>query len=277
MNKSILITGCSSGIGLEAALILQKRGYQVFATARREADVERLRSMGLTSFTLDVADDNSIDTALNQIGEQTHGELYALFNNAGFGIPGAVADLDRTRLRAQFETNLFGAFALINRVLPAMLRRGRGRIIQNSSILGLVALPFRGAYNGSKFAMEGLTDTLRLELRGTGVQVSLIEPGPIISSFRQNSYAAFKQHINPETSVYRARYEQLEKRLARTDIVFPFTLPATAVVAKLIHALESKRPRAHYYVTFPTYLLAYLKRVLPTTMLDRIILKITGE
>lgn len=276
-DQPILITGCSSGIGYCAAHTLHKRGYRVFASARKPEDVERLRSEGLEALQLDLADSASIQAAVATVLELTDGRLYALFNNGAFGQPGAVEDLSRAVLRMQFETNLFGWLELTNLVLPVMRRQGEGRIIQNSSVLGLVTLPFRGAYNSSKFALEGLSDTLRLELNGTGIHVSLIEPGPIESRFRANAYALFKQNIDMEHSPFREKYKGAEKRLQKEGHAAPFTLPADAVVEKLIHALESHRPRARYYVTFPTYLFGILRRLLSTRMLDRILLKISGS
>jgi NAD(P)-dependent dehydrogenase (short-subunit alcohol dehydrogenase family) len=276
-DQPILITGCSSGIGYCAAHTLHKRGYRVFASARKPEDVERLRAEGLEVLQLDLADSASIQAAVAKLLELTDGRLYALFNNGAFGQPGAVEDLSRAVLRMQYETNLFGWLELTNLVLPVMRRQGEGRIIQNSSVLGLVTLPFRGAYNSSKFALEGLSDTLRLELNGTGIHVSLIEPGPIESRFRANAYALFKQNIDMEHSPFRKKYKGAEKRLQKEGPVAPFTLPADAVVEKVIHALESPRPRARYYVTFPTYLFGTLRRLLSTRMLDRILLKISGS
>jgi NAD(P)-dependent dehydrogenase (short-subunit alcohol dehydrogenase family) len=202
---------------------------------------------------------------------RTKGELYALFNNGAFGLPGAVEDLSRDAIRAQFETNFFGWLELTNRVLPVMRNQGYGRIIQNSSILGFVAMPFRGAYNATKFAIEGLSDTLRLELNGTDIHVSLVEPGPILSRFRANALVALQQYIDIEHSVHRERYQQVLQRLNKEGPAVPFTLPPEAVLKKVIHALESPRPRARYYVTFPTYLFGYLKRVLPAKTLDRLL------
>jgi NAD(P)-dependent dehydrogenase (short-subunit alcohol dehydrogenase family) len=273
-GKSILITGCSSGIGECVARGLHTRGYRVFATARKTADVERLQGEGLESLPLDLDDPVSINTAVEEVLLRTGGRLDALFNNGAWGQPGAVEDLSRAMLRAQFETNLFGWHELTRLVLPVMRRQGYGRIIQNSSVLGFVALRYRGAYNASKYALEGLTDTLRLELRGTGIHVSLIEPGPVTSRFRQNAYAAYRRNIDPESSVHRAHYRRMEQRLTKAGPVVPFTLPPEAVLKKVIHALESKHPRARYAVTLPTYLFAILKRILPTRALDRILYKI---
>jgi NAD(P)-dependent dehydrogenase (short-subunit alcohol dehydrogenase family) len=273
-GKSILITGCSSGIGLCVAEGLKDKGYRVFATARKATDVERLTTAGFESLQLDLADPVSIRTAVDDIMDRTNGTLDALFNNGAYGQPGAVEDLSRDVLREQFETNLFGWHELTNRVLPVMRRQGHGRIIQNSSVLGFVALRFRGAYNASKFALEGLTDTLRLELAGTGIHVSLIEPGPIASRFRENAFKAYQRNINPDNSVHREMYRRMEARLTKQGPAVPFTLPAEAVLGKVVHALESRHPKARYYVTFPTYLFAFLKRILTDRALDRVLNKV---
>jgi len=273
-RKSVLITGCSSGIGLVVAEGLQDKGYRVFATVRKVSDVARLTAAGFESLQLDLADPVSIRTAVDDILGRTGGTLDALFNNGAYGQPGAVEDLSREVLRAQFETNLFGWHELTNRVIPVMRRQGHGRIIQNSSVLGFVALRFRGAYNASKFALEGLTDTLRLELAGSGIHVSLIEPGPIASRFRENAFRAYQRNIDPDSSVHREMYRRMEERLTKEGPAVPFTLPAEAVLGKVIHALESRRPKARYYVTFPTYLFGFLKRVLSDRMLDRVLNKV---
>lgn len=276
MSKSILITGCSSGIGECAAAGLRARGYRVFATARRPEDVARLAAAGFESLRLDLDDSDSIRAAVAAVLAATGGTLDALFNNAAYGQPGAVEDLSRAALRAQFETNLFGTLELINRVIPAMRAQGRGRIVNNSSLLGLVALPYRGAYNASKFALEGITDTLRLELTGSGIHVALIEPGPIASRFRANARAAFYRHIDPAASPHRERYAGMERRLSKPGPAAPFTLPPEAVLAKLIAALESPRPRVRYYVTVPTRLFAWLRRLLPYRLLDRVLLRVSA-
>jgi NAD(P)-dependent dehydrogenase (short-subunit alcohol dehydrogenase family) len=272
--KTVLITGCSSGIGRCVARGLAVRGYRVFATARRQEDVAELAAEGLESLRLDLADTHSIAAAVDEVLARTGGQLYALFNNGAYGQPGAVEDLSREVLRLQFETNLFGWHELTNRVLPVMRRQGNGRIIHNSSVLGFVALPFRGAYTASKYALEGLTDTLRLELRGTGIHVVLIEPGPIESRFRQNAYTAYQRHIDPRSSVHRDRYLKMEQRLLTEGPVAPFTLPPEAVLKKVVRALETRRPRARYYVTFPTWLFAVLKRVLTQHMLDKVLVRV---
>lgn len=275
--RAILITGASSGIGLCTANGLRARGYRVFATARKAEDVESLRASGHESLQLDLRDTDSIATALEQILARTDGTLYALFNNGAYGQPGAVEDLSRQILREQFETNLFGTHELTNRVLPIMREQGHGRIIQNSSVLGFVALAYRGAYNASKHALEGLSDTLRLELADTDIHVSLIEPGPIVSRFRANAYEAFKQNIDRKASAHRERYAKMMTRFEKTGPVSPGTLPPEAVLKRVIHALESPRPKPRYYVTYPTYLFATLRRVLPWTLLDRVALKVSRD
>ncbi len=272
--KNIFITGCSSGIGYTTAVELKARGYRVICSARKIDDVERLRSEGFECLRLDLADSDSIQQAVRDLIAVTGGRIDALFNNGAFGQPGAVEDLSREVLRNQFETNFFGTHELTNLIIPLMRKQGHGRIIYNSSVLGLVAMKFRGAYNASKFALEGLADTLRLELRGSGVHIVLIEPGPITSRFRQNAFANYRQYIDSENSYHRETYRAMEARLQKPGPAAPFTLPATAVARKVIVALESKTPKTRYAVTVPTYLFAGLKRLLPTVWLDRILVSV---
>ena len=271
-EKTILITGCSSGIGICVAEGLLKRGYRVFATARKNEDVEALLNKGMESFQLDLDDSTSIKGAVHEVLNKTEGKLFALFNNGGFGQPGAVEDLRRDVLREQFETNVFGYLELTNLILPTMRKQGYGRIIQNSSILGFVSLPFRGAYTASKHALEGLSDTLRMELKGTDIFVSIIEPGPIEAKFRQNAYAKYKENIDARSSHFRKQYEAMEERLTKETAPLSFTLPATAVLEKVLRALESSKPKARYYVTTPTYIFAGLKRLLPGFLLEKILI-----
>lgn len=273
MKKTILITGCSSGIGYCVAKALHARGYRVFATARKRDRVEMLLAEGLESFRLDLTDSNSIHFAFEEVMRRTDGELYALFNNGAYGLPGAVEDLNRDALRAQFETNVFGWQELTNLAIPVMRRQGYGRIIQNSSVLGFVSLPFRGAYNASKYAIEGLSDTLRLELRGTNIYVSLIEPGPIASQFRMNAVKALAKYIDIENSFHREKYQGVLARLNKPGPAVPFTLPPEAVLKRVIHALEAAKPQPRYYVTFPTYLFGILKRILSARALDVLLAK----
>lgn len=274
-GKFILITGCSSGIGLAAAEQLHERGYQVIASCRSLSDLPALRSRGFAhALQLDLSCSESISRAVDEVLQASGGELFALFNNAAYGLPGAVEDLTRDALRRQFETNVFGTHELTCKLLPTLLRQQDARIVQNSSVLGLVAMYNRGAYVASKFALEGLSDTLRLELVGTSVKVSIIEPGPITSHFRQNALAQFEREININSSRHRAMYEQGLERMRKTGAATKFTLPASAVVAKLIHALESRHPKPRYYVTFPTHLAGILKRVLSSRALDWVVRKL---
>ena len=272
--KTILITGCSSGIGYATAIELKKRGHYVIASARKPEDVSRLKQEGFTAIQLDLADTDSIQQAVALAIELTNGKIDALFNNGAFGQPGAVEDLSRDVLRFQFETNLFGTHELTNLILPVMRKQGHGRIIYNSSVLGFVAMTYRGAYNAGKFALEGLADTLRLELHGTNIHISLIEPGPILSDFRKNAFALYKKNIDPTHSYHKETYKVMEARLQKEGAAAPFTLPAQAVAEKVIHALEAKRPKIRYYVTFPTYLFAFLKRILPMSWLDFLLKKV---
>lgn len=273
-QRSVLITGCSSGIGECVAHGLHARGYRVFASVRKAEDCAPYERAGIDCLVLDYADSASIDAAVKQLLEQTGGRLYALFNNGAYGQPGACEDLSREAMRQQFETNVFGWMELTNRLIPVMRAQGYGRIIQNSSILGFAAMSMRGAYNASKFAIEGFSDTLRLELAGTDIHVSLIEPGPVESRFRQNAYLAFQQHIEQDNSVHRERYQAMIERFETVGNVQPFTLPPEAVLKRVVHALESRRPAIRYPVTFPTYLFAVLKRLLSDRMLDRILKRV---
>jgi NAD(P)-dependent dehydrogenase (short-subunit alcohol dehydrogenase family) len=274
--RTVLITGCSSGIGYTVAHGLAARGWRVFATARKPADVERLNGEGLESFVLDLNDSGSIRSAFDETMRRAEGRLDALFNNGGFGQVGAVEDLTRDAMREQFETNLFGWVELSNLVIPVMRRQGHGRIVMNSSVLGYAAFPYRGAYNAVKFAVEGITDTLRLEMKGTGIEVSLVEPGPIVSRFRDNCLMPFEKHIDWQHSVHRAQYEGQLARLRKPGPAAPFTLPPEAVLARVIHALESRRPRARYPITVPSVLFAWLKRILPANAMDWVLLRASG-
>jgi len=275
--KSILISGCSSGIGHAVAHGLKQRGWRVFAGARDADDVARLEGEGLESLLLDLNDSAGVRAAAAEVLARTGGTLDALFNNGGFGQVGAVEDLTRDALREQFETNLFGWVELSNLIIPAMRAQGHGRIVMNSSVLGYAAFPYRGAYVAVKFAIEGLSDTLRMELAGAGISVSLVEPGPIVSRFRENCLPHFEKHIAWQTSVHRASYEAQLARLKNPGPVASFTLGPEAVLEKVIHALESPRPRARYPITVPSVAFWWLKRLLSTRMMDKLLLRASGE
>lgn len=273
-GKTILITGCSSGIGYDAALGLKARGWRVFASCRKAEDCARLKAEGLESPLIDYQDAATITSGLNEVLAATDGRLDALFNNGAFASPGAVEDLPTDALRAIFEANVFGWHELTRAVIPVMRAQGAGRIVQCSSVLGFVTMPWRGAYNASKFALEGLSDTLRIEMRGTGIEVVLIEPGPVTSKIRENAIPHFERWIDWENSPRAAQYQvKLRKRLYEGSDKDFFELPASAVTKKLIHAVEARRPRARYYVTTPTYVMGALRRILPTRALDWILAK----
>ncbi|WP_125717617.1 SDR family oxidoreductase [Pseudoalteromonas rubra] len=274
MTKSILITGCSTGIGYYCAKALHDGGFRVVASVRNPQHLARFEALGIPCIILDLADDASIKQGFDEAVALCDGKLDALFNNGAYGQPGAVEDLPTDVLRAQFETNLFGWHTLTCLAVAHMRAHGGdSRIIQNSSVLGLVALPYRGAYNASKFALEGLTDTLRMELSGSNVQISLIEPGPIASEFRRNARVAFEQHIEIANSAHKTEYEAQLTRLNAQSAPQKFTLGPEAVYDKLLHALTAKRAKPRYYVTFPTYLMGYLKRLLSSAWLDKVLLK----
>ena len=277
-SKTVLISGCSSGIGYCVARGLNQKGYRVFATARNPDDVSRLRQEDLNCLQLDLDNSESIKNCVREVLQQSGGRIDVLFNNGAYGQPGAIEDLTRDVLRAQLETNLLGTLELTNLVIPVMRKHGYGRIIQNSSVLGFISLPYRGAYITSKYALEGLSDTLRLELEGTGIAVSIIEPGPIESEFRKNAFAAYKKNINPEYSSHRNTYKKMESRLTKQGHATSFTLPPEAVLKKVLQAIESPKPKVRYYVTFPTYLFVVLKRILSHRMLDFFLSKVSrGE
>ena len=266
--RSILITGCSSGIGLASARSLRARGWRVLATARKPEDLERLaQKERLEAFYLELADQDSIADCADQALSRTDGKLLALFNNAAYGQPGAVEDISADVLRRQLEVNLIGTHELTRRLLPAMRGNGSGRIVQCSSVLGFIAAPFRGAYCASKFALEGLTDALRVELRGSGIHVALIEPGPIRTRFVDNAVAAARANIDIDGSPHRERYRSMLASLERGGRQ-TFKLEPEAVVRKLIHAVESRRPKARYRVTVPAHLASLAIRVLPARLLD---------
>lgn len=273
--QSILITGCSSGIGRTCAVLAHRDGWDVHATARNSEDIAALKACGLNAYYLDYTDAASIESAFKETIKNAGGRLDALFNNGAYGQPGAVEDLTGDVLREQFEANFFGWHELTRLAVPVMRQQGFGRIVHCSSILGWIPAPWRGAYNASKYALEGLASTQRLELKGTGIHVSLIEPGPIATRFSENALEKFLENIRWESSPNRIAYENELKRLRKqkSNAVSRFTLGPEAVYAKLKHAITSPRPKAHYGVTVPTHVMNAARRILPQTLVDRIILK----
>ena len=270
MQKSILITGCSSGIGLDCAKTLHAHGWTVFASCRQQKDCDRLKMMGIEAPRLDHADPVSITETIQYILTKTNGKLDAVFNNGAFAVPGAVEDLPTDALRSIYETNLFGYHEVIRQVIPIMRAQGKGKILNCSSVLGFVAIPWRGAYNSTKFALEGLTDTLRIEMRNTNINVILIEPGPIGTKIRENSIPHFERWVDWENSPRKKQYEtDLIKRLYQPkNKPDAFELPVSAVTKVVMKALESHHPKPRYYVTIPTHFMGVLRRILSTRSLD---------
>ena len=271
-QKTILITGCSSGIGYHCAHAMKKRGWRVYATVRSERDLQRLQSEGLSVLLLDYTDQNSIAKCVHDVLAQTDDRLDALFNNGAYGQSGALEDLSVDALRAQFEANVFGWHELTRLLIPSMRRNGSGRIVQCSSVLGFISMKYRGAYSASKHAVEALSDTMGMELMGSGVHVSLIEPGPIESRFVEHSMEAFHREIDAESSPHKEIYAKRLARMKRGG-ASRFKLGPDAVQKRLVHALESPSPRPRYYVTTPTYVMGFLKRVLSHRALSRFLAK----
>jgi len=270
-QPTVLITGASSGIGLAAAKRMQDLDWQVFATARKPEDLEMLSSEQLNPVELDVSDPDSVATAAETVLEKTDGRLTGLVNNAGYGQPGALEDISREQMRTQFEVNVFGLLDLTNRLLPAMISNGRGRLVHVSSVVGRVALPFMGIYSASKFAVEALADIQRVELVNTGLHVSLVEPGPITTRFTKNAVQAGELSLTQEKSRFADLYrKELQHREERSGPK-PFALPPEAVAKKIEHALTANRPHKRYKVTFPAYLGAVLSRVAPDALIDGIL------
>ncbi|HLB41425.1 MAG TPA: SDR family NAD(P)-dependent oxidoreductase [Gammaproteobacteria bacterium] len=276
MTHSILITGCSSGIGLSTALLLKQRGYRVFAAVRKASDIEKLKAQGIDeAIPLDVTNAASRVNAIETILQITGGTLDALFNNAGFLVAGAIEDVNDEWIRTQFETNVFGVIALTRLILPIMRKQGHGRIIQNSSILGIITMPYYGVYNASKFALEGFSNTLRQELHGTGIHVSIINPGPIYSKLRDHSFDIYQQTLAKQDSLHRHAYQKLEKSYFHPNKKNRRLMYDPKIVVKaVIHALESRHSHIHYYIGFPIKLLVFLKRILPEHLFDWLLMKI---
>lgn len=272
-QRTILVTGCSTGIGWYCANQLKKDGWRVFATARKEEDIARLNDAGLDGLYLDYTDESSIHATAQTVLERCDGKLDALFNNGAYGQPGAVEDLETDVLRQQFEANFFGWHTLTRAIVPAMRKHNSGRIIHCSSVLGFVPFRWRGAYNASKFALEGLASTMRLEMASSGIHVSLVQPGPIESKFTQNGLGYFLKHIDRENSVHAKDYEAQLERLESGGGVNRFRLGPDSVYKKLEHALNSGKPKPNYYVTTPTYIMGWAKRLLPQSRLDKLLLK----
>lgn len=270
-NNKVLITGCSTGIGLATALHLREKGFHIITSVRQKKDIEALEAQKFECIQIDLSETTQILAAKKYIKER-HPDLFGIVNNGAFGQPGAVEDLSRDALRLQFETNVFGTHELTQALLPVLRTNDKGRIIHISSILGFIGAPMRGAYCASKYALEALADTQRLELFDTHIKISLIQPGPIESQFRANCLPHFQEHINIENSHYKKAYRNVERRLLRKENA-KFTLPALAVAKQVEHALSSAKPKVRYTTTVPTKVMSLLKRLLSNKALDRFIQK----
>lgn len=268
-TKTVLITGCSSGIGAATALALKERGWVVFPTARQEKDLDDLRRLGFDALALDVSDEASVAAAIDRLLGQTNGQLGAVVNNAGFGQSGAIEDLARAHLRTQFEVNVFGLQDVTNRLIPVFRRQGYGRIVHVSSVLGRISLPFLGAYAASKFAVEALADAQRIELSGSGVGVILVEPGPIITEFRRTAARRAAETLDLEHSRNASFYQtELQRRAEQQKRPNWINKRPEDVADRIVHALESSRPRRRYAITLPAYAGEFMRRFVPVPLLD---------
>ena len=272
--QNILITGCSSGIGLQTAITLKENRYKVYATARKDDDVQMLKDLGFDAYKVDVTNKEDIEKILDYILEKDK-KLDAVFNNAGFGQPGAVEDISVETLKKQFETNVFGLHEVTFQTMKIFRKQGFGKIIQHSSVLGIISLKFRGAYNASKYAIEGLADTIRQEVMGSNIYISSINTGPVTSKFRENALKNFNQNIDVENSFFKDTYKkELKQRLESKEDKTPFNLPATSVANVVLEIMQATKPKPRYYVTKATYILGFAKRVLPTSLLDKLLNRI---
>ena len=272
IDRTVLVTGCSTGIGRSTAQGLRERGWTVYPTARTETDLASLREEGFEAVPLDVAEADSVAACVETVLGHTGGTLGAVVNNAGFGQAGALEDLSRGALERQFAVNVFGLQDLTNRLVPVFREAGAGRIVQVSSVVGRMSLPFLGAYCASKFAVEAMGDAQRIELRGSGVHLSIIEPGPIITAFRKTCAEATEAAVDPSTSAYGDMYmKELDRRKQSQKKVNFINRPPEAVAAKVVHALESGRPKRRYCVTLPAYAGAWMRRFAPYAVTDALL------
>jgi short-subunit dehydrogenase len=268
--QNIVITGCSTGIGLETSKYLKAQGIKVYATAREQKDVEMLKSLGFNALLLDVTLPTHIEQVIAHV-LNADGKIDVWFNNAGFGQAGFLEDITTEVLKEQFETNVFGLHECTHQVLKVMRAQGYGKIIQHSSVLGLVSLSARGAYNASKYAIEGLTDTLRLEYYNENIYFSLLNTGPITSKFRENALKKLEQNVTIEASRYAKSYKA---RLSGENPKVPFNEEPISVAKVVYKIIQTKKPKPRYYITKATYILGFAKHILPTRLLDKLLLKI---
>lgn len=273
IQRQVLVTGCSSGIGRATAVILRKHGWKVFPTARHDKDLYELQSLGFVPVKLDLANPDSVENAVKEVLTLSNGTLGGLVNNAGVAQFGAVEDLTREALRRQFEVNTLGTQDLTNRLIPCFQKQKCGRIVNVSSVYGRVTAPMVGAYCASKYAMEALSDAMRIELRDLGIAVSLIEPGPIMSAFREKSANHSLDTMQVHESRFGRRYQRRLQKAERGQENTFFTKPPEAVAERIFHALTSPRPKSRYCVTLPAYLGAFMRRFASDGLIDAMLAK----
>ncbi len=278
-GSTVLITGGTDGLGRAAAIYLAGRGYRVFTggrNAEKRAQLDALareRRLNITSLEMDVCDDASVDRAVARV--ESEASIDVLINNAGLGYWAVMEEVKLADLRAQFETNFFGVVRVTQRVLPAMRERRRGRIIMMSSVAGKFAFPTFGPYSSSKYALEAISDALRLEVRQFGIRVSLIEPGYIPTSFQGTAAAMSAEYVqHTENSPYRKVYEGYLAQRKRMTQGQSYTPEDCARV--IAQAIEQTPPRARYPVTRSAWVITLAKRFLPDALLDRQVLRSLG-
>ena len=271
-TKNILITGCSSGIGKNVAITLHNKGWRVFATCRSKTDCTFFTKLGIESFPLDLLKEESINCAVNLVKEKTKSQLDVLFNNGAYAIPGAIQDIPRSAMREIFEVNVFGQIDLINRCIPLMMNSDYPKVINCSSVLGFISLPYRGLYSATKYSIEALTDALRRENYDSKIKFVLIQPGPINTDIKKKSIKHFEKWIDWKKSVHQKTYEnKVIKRLYDNNYKDSFNvyeLQPDEVTKILINVLNSKKPKARYKITIQTKIAQIMTKLLPTNTLD---------
>ncbi|MEU8777269.1 SDR family NAD(P)-dependent oxidoreductase [Streptomyces sp. NPDC048606] len=270
--RNALVTGCSSGIGRATAIRLRAAGLRVWATARRPEALDDLAAEGMDVLALDVTDPDSAKAAVEAVARAAGG-VDVLVNNAGFGLAGTFEETGLDRVRAQFETNVFGVVGLTQLVLPGMRERGGGSVVNVSSIFGRYAAPGGGFYHASKHALEGLSDALRLEVAGFGIRVSLVEPGPVRTAWADTfvshlagegeGHPAYRRFHRRTAEYYAAVYDRGRRTLAGT-----FAVEADDVARAIERAALSRRPKARYPVGFLAASTLALRRLAPDSVFD---------
>jgi NADP-dependent 3-hydroxy acid dehydrogenase YdfG len=266
-----LVTGCSSGIGEATARRLASAGFKVIATARRPETLRALAALGCETVALDVTSDTSMRDAVRAV-EAEHGAIDLLVNNAGYGQAGVIEEVAIDQVRRQFETNVFGGLRLAQLVLPAMRSKARGRIINVSSMGGRLTFPYFGVYHASKYAVEALSDALRMEVAGLGVRVVLIEPGLIRSNFADVSQSTVQaRHAEGPYASFAAHMARATVETYRKGPLAALSGTPEDVARCIVRAATTARPRARYTVSASATLLLGIRRLLPDALWDAFI------